>query len=76
MIRTHEGHLSQPVRCTTRRSVKRKRSDNIKCINTERTSSELKHTIPLEKQTSTESEYEDIYEISRKPKKVKHYENE
>ena len=76
MKRTREGHLSQPVRCTTRRFVKRKRSDNLECINTEQTSSELKHTIPLEKQTSTESEYEDIHEISRKPKKVKQSENE
>ena len=55
--------------------MKRKRSDNIECTNMDQTMSGLKHTIPFEKQSSNDSDYEGN-EISRKPKKVKHYKNE
>ena len=71
MKHTPEVHLSQPLHCTTRRSVKRKRSDDIECTNTGQTVSELNHKTALEKQISTNSDYE-VLEINSKRKKVKH----
>ena len=75
MKHTPEVHLSQPLHCTTRKSVKRKRSDDIEFTNMGQTASELNHTTALEKQTSTNSNYK-VLEIRTKRKKVKHYENE
>ena len=54
---TPEVHLSQPLHCTTRRAAKRKRSDDIDYTNMDQTASELKHTTPFEKQSSTNSDY-------------------
>ena len=71
---TTKGHLFQTLHCTTRKSVKRKRSDDIECPNMEQTRSELNHTTQFEKQSSSNSDLE-LHEISYKPKKVKYCEN-
>ena len=71
---THERHLSQPLRCTTRRSVKRKRSDDIQCTNMEQTTNLEQTTFdttPSEKQSSSDSDYKP-HEISSKRKKMKY----
>ena len=75
MKHTPEGHLFQPLHCTTRKPAKRKRSDDIECPNMEQSRSELNHTAQFEKQSSTNSDQE-LHEISGKPKKVKYCENE